>query len=262
MSQPHFIVFANEKGGTGKSTTAVHTAIALAASGHRVAALDLDSRQRTMTRYLENRAATVRRLGKDLPQARFEVLEDLTEAALDAAIERLSVDADVIVIDTPGRDDAVARAAILKADTLVTPMNDSFVDLDLIGQVHPETFKVTKPSFYAELIWNSRTQRAKQSGKGVDWVVLRNRLQHIDSHNLRRVGAALDELARRVGFRVIPGLGERVIYRELFPKGLTLLDLQQLGEVGIAHIAARQELREMIAGLGIPAPGEEQAKVA
>ena len=62
MTQPHFIVFANEKGGTGKSTTAVHTAIALAASGHRVAALDLDGRQRTMTRYLENRDATMRRL--------------------------------------------------------------------------------------------------------------------------------------------------------------------------------------------------------
>ena len=262
MNQPHFIVFANEKGGTGKSTTAVHTAIALAASGHRVGALDLDSRQRTMTRYLENREASVRRLEKDLPQARFEVLEDVSEAALEAAIERLAADADVIVIDTPGRDDPVSRAAILLADTLVTPMNDSFVDLDLIGQVHPENFKVTKPSFYAELIWNSRTQRAKTTGKSVDWVVLRNRLQHVDSHNLRRVGAALDELARRVGFRVIPGLGERVIYRELFPKGLTLLDLQLLGEVGIGHITARQELREMIAGLGIPAVGEKQAKVA
>ena len=252
MSQPHFIIFANEKGGTGKSTTAVHTAIALAASGHRVAALDLDSRQRTMTRYLENRDATIRRLGKDLPQARFQVLEELSEAKLDAALARLSTDADVIVVDTPGRDDPVSRAAILKADTLVTPMNDSFVDLDLIGQVHPENYKITKPSFYAELIWNSRTQRAKATGRSVDWVVLRNRLQHVDSHNLRRVGAALDELARRVGFRVIPGLGERVIFRELFPKGLTLLDLGQIGEVGLAHIAARQELREMIAGLGIP----------
>jgi chromosome partitioning protein len=254
MAAPHFIIFANEKGGTGKSTTAVHTAIALAASGHRVAALDLDNRQRTMTRYLENRDATVRRLGKPLPCVAYEVLEQQDEAGLGAAIERLS-GADVIVIDTPGRDDPVARAAILRADTLVTPMNDSFVDLDLIGQVHPENFKVTKPSFYAELIWNSRTQRAKATGRSVDWVVLRNRLQHIDSHNLRRVGAALDELARRVGFRVIPGLGERVIYRELFPKGLTLLDLADLGEVGIAHIAARQELREMIAGLAIPAPG-------
>jgi len=262
LNKPHFIIFANEKGGTGKSTTAVHTAVALAASGHRVGALDLDSRQRTMTRYLENRAATITRLGVDLPQARYEVLDELSEDALNAALDRLSADADVIVVDTPGRDDPVARAAILRADTLVTPMNDSFVDLDLIGQVDPDSFKITKPSFYAELIWNSRTERAKASGKSVDWVVLRNRLQHIDSHNLRRVGAALDELARRVGFRVIPGLGERVIYRELFPKGLTLLDLQQLGEVGLGHITARQELREMIAGLGVPGAGEAEQKVA
>lgn len=259
MAQPHFIVFANEKGGTGKSTTAVHTAIALAASGSRVAALDLDTRQRTMTRYLENRDATMRRLDKQLPQAAYSVLGE--GEALEAAIAQVAADADVLVIDTPGRDDAMAREAILKADTLVTPMNDSFVDLDLIGQVHPENFKVTKPSFYAELIWNSRTQRAKATGKSVDWVVLRNRLQHIESHNLRRVGAALDELARRVGFRVIPGLGERVIYRELFPKGLTLLDFEQLGEVGIGHITARQELREMVSGLGIPGAEPEQ-KVA
>jgi chromosome partitioning protein len=262
MGQPHIITFANEKGGTGKSTTAVHTTIALAAAGRRVGAIDLDSRQRTMTRYFENREATVRRLDKELLQARFEVIEELSEANLEAAIDRMAADADVVVIDTPGRDDPVARAAILKADTLVTPMNDSFVDLDLIGQVNPDTYKVTKPSFYADLIWTSRTQRAKAVGKGVDWVVLRNRLQHIDSHNLRRVGAALDELSKRVGFRVIPGLGERVIYRELFPKGLTLLDLADLGEVGIAHVAARQELREMIAGLGIPAEGQQQAKVA
>ena len=263
MGQPHFIVFANEKGGTGKSTTAVHTAIALAAAGHRVGALDLDQRQRTMTRYLENRDATMRRLDKQLAYAAYEVLEDQSEAGLEAAISRLGEQADVIVVDTPGRDDPIARSAILKADTLVTPMNDSFVDLDLIGQVHPENFKVTKPSFYAELIWNSRTQRAKETGKGVDWVVLRNRLQHITSHNLQRVGAALDELARRVGYRVIPGLGERVIYRELFPKGLTLLDLSELGEVGLGHIAARQELREMIAGLAVPARAEiEQAPKA
>src|SRR5215208_5552037 len=113
MSQPHFIVFANEKGGTGKSTTAVHTAIALAASGHRVGALDLDSRQRTMTRYLENRDATMRRLGKELPQATYAVLEELSEEKLAAAIEALAKEADVIVIDTPGRDDAIARSAIL-----------------------------------------------------------------------------------------------------------------------------------------------------
>jgi chromosome partitioning protein len=251
-SGPHFLVFANEKGGTGKSTTAVHAAVALAAEGRRVAALDLDTRQRTLGRYLDNRTATIRRLGVDLPMPAYATFDPAKGESLDDVIARVGEDADMLVIDTPGRDDPYARAAMVKADTLVTPINDSFVDLDLIGEVDAETYRVRRPSFYAELVWNSRTQRAKTHGASVDWVVLRNRLQYVEAHNMKRVGAALDELSRRVGFRVIPGLGERVIYRELFPKGLTLLDLPQIGQASIAHITARQELREMIAGLGLP----------
>ena len=143
-------------------------------------------------------------------------------------------DADFLVIDTPGRDDPFARIAATNADTLVTPMNDSFVDFDLIGQVDPETFKVARPSFYAELIWDARKRRAKADGATIDWVVLRNRIQHIEARNMRRVSEALDQLAKRVGFRVIPGLGERVIYRELFPAGLTMLDAGEFGEMGLA----------------------------
>ncbi|MEA3033943.1 MAG: chromosome partitioning protein [Sphingomonadales bacterium] len=252
MAAPHFIIFANEKGGTGKSTTAVHSAVALAAAGRRVAALDLDTRQRTLGRYLDNRVETVKRLGVELPMPAYDTFDPEKGEPIDAVIDRLAEGMDVLVVDTPGRDDPDARKAMLRADTLVTPINDSFVDLDLIGQVDPETYRVRRPSFYAELVWNSRTQRAKTHGASVDWVVLRNRMQHIEARNMRRVGEALGELSRRVGFRVIPGLGERVIYRELFPKGLTLLDLPYLGEVGIAHIAARQELREMIAGFGLP----------
>jgi len=256
------IVFANEKGGTGKSTTAVHTAVALQQAGRRVGCLDLDERQKTTGRYLENRAAYLRKLGKELPMPALRVLPERTEEAFERSLAELAAEVDVIVVDTPGRDDPFAKAAILRANTLVTPMNDSFVDLDLIGQVDAETFKVTRPSFYSELIWQSRTQRAKTTGQTVDWVVLRNRLQHIEARNMKRVGAALTELSKRVGFRVIPGLGERVIYRELFPRGLTLLDLAQLGEVSIAHVAARQELREMIAGLGIPTGEEQRAQAA
>src|SRR3954454_3761003 len=259
MAAPHFIIFANEKGGTGKSTTAVHSAVALAQGGRRVAALDLDTRQRTLGRYLDNRLETVKRLGVELPMPAYDTFDPAKGEPIDAVIDRISEGVDVVVVDTPGRDDPDARAAMLRADTLVTPINDSFVDLDLIGQVDAETYRVRRPSFYAELVWNSRTQRAKAHGASVDWVVLRNRMQHIEARNMRRVGEALGELSRRVGFRVIPGLGERVIYRELFPKGLTLLDLQQLGEVGIAHIAARQELREMIAGFALPEPGGESA---
>jgi chromosome partitioning protein len=252
---PHVLTFANEKGGTGKSTTAVHVAVALAAQGRSVAALDLDSRQRTLGRYLDNRLATVRRLGLELPMPAHDTFDPARGESFDDAMARVGAGSDFLIIDTPGRDDPYARQAIVQADTLVTPINDSFVDLDLIGEVDAETYRVRKPSFYAELVWNSRTQRAKAHGASVDWVVLRNRMQHIEARNMRRVGEAMNELSRRVGFRVIPGLGERVIYRELFPKGLTLLDLHAIGEVGLGNIAARQELREMIAGLGLPEPG-------
>ncbi len=250
--KPHIIVFANEKGGSGKSTTAVHTAVALTVSGHKVAAIDLDTRQKTLARYFENREATTKRREAELETPVYVVLDPLTPEALDQEIARLSVGQDFLIIDTPGRDDPVARAAIARADTLVTPINDSFVDLDLIGQVDPESFRVSKPSFYAELIWDLRKERARADGATVDWVVLRNRLQHLDAHNMRRVGAALAELSKRVGFRTVPGLSERVIYRELFPRGLTLLDKKHLGGFSVSHVAARQELREMISSFALP----------
>ncbi|SFS02934.1 chromosome partitioning protein [Sphingomonas jatrophae] len=252
MANAHLIVFANEKGGSGKSTTAVHTAVALASAGRRVAALDLDHRQRTFGRYLDNRALTVKKTGVELPTPAHETLDPAKHDVAER-IAHWRDQVDVIIVDTPGRDDAQARAAVERADTLVTPINDSFVDLDLIGQVDPETYRIRRPSFYAEIVWDARKVRAKADGGTVDWVVLRNRLQHIEARNMKRVAAALGELSKRVGFRVIPGLSERVIFRELFPKGLTLLDLKAIGqEAGLAHVAARQELREMISGLALP----------
>jgi chromosome partitioning protein len=259
---PHCIVFANEKGGTGKSTTCVHTAVALAAQGVPVAVIDLDSRQRTVTRYLDNRAETAKRRSIDLPSPRYEVFEGSETDALDERIAVLSDEAAVVVIDTPGRDDPLARHAATRANTLVTPINDSFVDFDLIGQVDPETFKVKRLSFYAELMFETRKVRAKTDGVSIDWVVLRNRLHHMEARNQKRVGEALSDLSRRVGFRTIPGLSERVIFRELFPSGLTLLDRGHLGELGVSHIAARQELREMIAGLAIPVGNAVPARPA
>lgn len=259
----HCIVFANEKGGTGKSTTAVHTAVALATQGFQVAVIDLDARQRTVTRYLENRAETMRRREISLPQPRYAVFAEGDAHALDACIATEGEGADFVIIDTPGRDDPLARHAATRARTLVTPINDSFVDFDLIGQVDPENFKVKRLSFYAELMWETRKVRAKTDGVSIDWVLLRNRLHNNEARNQKRVGEALAELSKRVGFRVIPGLSERVIFRELFPSGLTLLDKGHLGDLGVAHIAARQELREMVSGLALPqVPGREPARDA
>ncbi len=258
----HHIVFANEKGGTGKSTTAVHTAVALVSMGHKVGMIDLDPRQRTVTRYMENRADTAKRRAITLPAPDFAVLKGDSIAALDEEVAAIGDDKDFLIIDTPGRDDPFARHMAARAHTLVTPMNDSFVDFDLIGQVDAETFKVKRLSFYSELIFEARKSRAKADGVSIDWVVLRNRVQHHDARNKKRVGDALTELARRVGFRVIPGLSERVIFRELFPSGLTLLDKGHLGDLGISHIAARQELREMVAGLALPAVVQREVEEA
>jgi chromosome partitioning protein len=218
--------------------------VALAYQGATVAALDLDYRQRTLFRYFENRAETEQRRGITLPGTTFGVF----------AGEGI----DFVIFDTPGRDDPLARHAATQADTLVTPMNDSFVDFDLIGQVDAETFKVRRLSFYAELIWEARKNRAmkqlREQRREMDWVVVRNRVQHVDARNQRRIDQALTELSKRVGFRVAHGLSERVIYRELFPSGLTLLDKGQLGELGTSHLVARQELRALIANLRLPMP--------
>ena len=258
LPAPHRIVFANEKGGTGKSTTAVHIAVALAYQGARVAGIDLDPRQRTFHRYLENRAETAKRRDIALPTANFAVFTGTTTEELDALAAAMSEDADYLIFDTPGRDDEFARHAAVSADTLVTPLNDSFVDFDLIGQVDAETFKVRRLSFYAELIWEARKKRAlstiRDQKREMDWVVVRNRTQHVEARNMRRLNDALTELSRRVGFRIANGLSERVIYRELFPSGLTLLDKGHLGELGTSHLVARQELRQLVAGLNLPPP--------
>jgi chromosome partitioning protein len=250
----HVIVLANEKGGTGKSTTAVHIGVALALAGHRTALIDLDGRQRTSTRYLENRWLHAQRIGMALPAPDVALVADGegAEAELALRLDQASAAVDFLVIDSPGRDSALARAAMARADTLVTPINDSFIDFDLIGEVDGETYAVKKPSFYAELVWEARTRRARQEGRQMEWVVLRNRLSNLDARNKQRVGAALDSLSKRIGFRVLPGLSERVIFREFFPQGLTLLDRAALTEFSLSHVAARNELRALIAGLNLP----------
>lgn len=252
----HRIVFANEKGGTGKSTTAVHIAVALSYLGARVTALDLDPRQRTTHRYIENRLATLERRHITLPTPGCEVFRGETADELLSTIDRLERVCDFLVIDNPGRDDPIARTAAENADTLVTPMNDSFVDFDLIGQVDSETFKVKNLSFFAELIWEARMKRSRQTADGsrpeMDWVVVRNRTGHVEARNMARIEQALTEMSKRVGFRVAHGLSERVIYRELFPSGLTLLDKGHLGELGTSHLIARQELRALLRNLRLP----------
>ncbi len=266
----HVIVLGNEKGGSGKSTTAMQLFVALAHAGHRVGALDLDLRQQSFFRYLDNREAHGRRIGTALLMPRRIRIEPSSaplrgEAAaedqnrLAEAIAELSRDTDFIVIDTPGAVTALSEAAHTAADTLITPINDSLIDFDLLGRVDPVTGKVKGPSIYSEMVWSARQRRAARRENPIDWVVLRNRMAMLESRNKRRVGAVMAELSQRIGFRIVPGFSERVIFRELFLTGLTLLDLKKDGPIVLtmSHVAARQEVRDMVKALNLPGVGPE-----
>lgn len=262
----HVLVIGNEKGGSGKSTTALHIAVALMTDGIRVATLDLDARQGTLTRYLENRAAYAKRKGIELPMPQhwavpISTLNDRSaaeadeRARLEAALEPAVVGSDFVIVDTPGSDTHLSRLAHTWADSLLTPLNDSFIDLDLLARVDPDTLKIVRPSIYAEQVWKQRQIRAVQGGRPVDWVVMRNRLSALAARNKRDMSKVIEALSRRIGFRVAAGLSERVIYKELFLNGLTLLDLKRGGtgpSLTLSHVAARQEVRDLVAALNLP----------
>jgi chromosome partitioning protein len=256
----HIIVVGNEKGGSGKSTTCMHVATALSRLGKRVGAIDLDVRQKSFGRYIENRRAYLAQAGLNLPTPDYRDLpaQGGTDASQDhrltSVVEALHAQKDFIVIDCPGSHTRLSQLAHTMADTLITPMNDSFVDFDLLARVDPMTNQVKGPSIYAEMVWGARQMRAQAGLKPIDWIVVRNRLGAQAMHNKKKVGAALEDLSRRIGFRVLSGFSERVVFRELFPRGLTLLDLRDTGvdQLNLSNIAARQELRDMMTGLRLP----------
>src|SRR5438477_4246755 len=263
----HVVVLGNEKGGSGKSTTALHIAVALMKAGQRVATIDLDCRQQSFTRYINNRGAWARRtglslelpvhscikLGQTMQIADNEnsELQRFTDAV--SAVERTF---EFIVIDTPGNDSYLMRLAHSMADTLVTPINDSFLDFDVLGTVDPATYAVTGQSQYAEMVRDTRRKRRQLDGATTDWIVVRNRLSMLGSRNKQIVADGLKELSFRLGFRSIDGFAERVVFREFFPRGLTALDgideapLVSLPYLG--HVTAREEVTSLLRQLKLP----------
>jgi chromosome partitioning protein len=263
----HVIVLGNEKGGSGKSTTAMHIAVSLLKAGQRVATIDLDSRQQTFTHYVENRRATAKRSGIALELPHHYCVErgegvrvDENEAAefsgFAAAINEVEHTYDFVVVDTPGNDTYLMRLAHSMADTLVTPLNDSFLDFDVLGSVDPATFEVTGIGHYAKMVRYARRQRRIVDGGLTDWIVVRNRLALLRSRNKKTVRECLDRVGLRLGFRPTEGFSERVVFREFFPLGLTALDDLDEAVLGsrpnLSHLTARQEVQKLIEALKLP----------
>lgn len=257
----HVIVFANEKGGVGKSTLAFHAAIALANAGAAVLALDCDTRQRSLNTALDNRRATATCLGISLPLPRAAVVEREGLAALTQEMARLGAGCRFILIDTSGSDTPTGRAALALADTLVTPVNPSFIDLAHLGRFNPTTLDLTAPGPFGALVAGLQAERVRQNLAPADWLLLKNRVRGSEARQQERVDHALGLLAERLGARIGSGFAERVGYRELFVFGLTHPDLQHIPQLGAIKARETQEVDRMLAELrlppmGLPAPRE------
>ncbi len=253
------IVVGSAKGGTGKSTAAMHLIVSMLREGLKVGSIDLDTPQQTLSRYIENRRAPARHRARALPVPNHLAFPepDVDKRRLEDDLRKLLATCDAVVIDTPGSDTELSRWAHALADTVITPINDSFVDLDTLAVLDPETHEVLQWGHYAEMVARAREQKARLTGHVFDWIVIRNRLTNLNAGNKQRMADTLQALSASLGFRNEPGLGERVIYRELFLEGLTLLDLvQEEIEVTLtmSHVAARQELRTLLNAIGQDAP--------
>ena len=263
--RPTIVVFGNQKGGSGKSTMAIHAIVAMLQNDYRVGAIDLDSRQGTLTRFFQNRSQKVADENLTIPcpvdtilvpESKADTISQKNEDeadALQAAYDNLYAQGcDIIVIDCPGSDTELSRLAHRVADTLVTPMNDSFIDLDLLAKINGKTLEIEQPSVYSDAVWQYRKERAINRGKPINWFIVRNRLSHINAQNKQNIQQLLEKLEKRFGFTFLNGFSERVIYRELFLKGLTLMDLHAVKDsnLNMSQLSARQEVRTLINAIG------------
>ena len=263
----HVIVCGNEKGGSGKTTTTMHIVVALLKTGYKVATIDLDSRQRSLSRYIENRRDWSKRAGLDLELPdHFHFDRSMQDSANDSDSEDFASFAkvlreteqshDFVVIDTPGSDNYLMRLAHSMADTLITPLNDSFVDFDVLGKVDAKTNEIYEVSHYATMVREARRQRRVADSGVLDWIVIRNRLSSLSSRNIIDLLNSIKELSIRLGFRLANGISERVIFREYFPMGLTALDDLDHDTLGtkptLSHLSARQEIRQLLSTLRLP----------
>lgn len=275
LNGAHVIVIGNEKGGSGKSTTSFHLAIYLLHQGFRVATIDVDSRQQSLTHYVRNRAVWTQKqdlilphpVHYHLPMSNSDSVRQNERIEFDLfrqAVSEVESGVDYLIIDTPGFDTHLTRLAHSMADTLLTPVNDSLIDVDVLARIDPVTNGITELSHYTRLVLEARRQRMAIDGTDIDWVIVRNRISMLASRNMHVVQNAIQKLTDRLGCRVADGISERVIFRSLFPIGMTVFDPLTKEMIGtsptMSHVSARQEYRELVETLNLPMTAKTRSR--
>lgn len=267
------IVIGNEKGGSGKTTTAMHLIVYLLNSGFKVASIDLDDRQRSLTHYVENRKNSINTHNLDLRIPDHFNLSPSTEDSkkqselddeiiLKTCVNQLRDSYDFIIIDTPGNNTAMGRAAHSIANTVITPVNDSFIDLDLIGNIDGKDLDSKRPGIYSAMFWEQKMKRIKEAREEIQWIVVRNRYLAVETKNQKKIQASLEKLSKKFGFKVLTGFGDRVVFKDLFLDGFTISDSQKMPTRNAASlIMPHLELAGLIRGLAFPEVVERSLEV-
>jgi chromosome partitioning protein len=276
LRSAHVVVVANEKGGTGKSTLSIHISVALLKAGFRVATIDLDTRQRTLTRFFENRASWATTAPWEVELPRHHALdrgnsdnvrdnETWEFGAFATAISEVEHEYEFVVIDTPASDSYLMRLAHSLADTLVSPVNDSFIDVDVFSRVNHDRTKRGQVAHYADLVLEARRKRKMVDQGIIDWIIIRNRMSSTQSNNAKQIASSLSRLAFELKFRPADGLHDRVIFRELFPIGLTALDpieeAMRGSNLSASQASARREVDLLISTLQLPGRSRGMAHI-
>jgi chromosome partitioning protein len=248
------VVIGNEKGGSGKSTTAMQTAIGLMRLGYKIGTIDLDARQGTLTRMLSNRFETIKRTSYDYPSPlHFPIekhkgtttreQEQKDRDFLMMALAELSSIVDFIIIDTPGSDSYLSHLAHAQADLILTPLSLTQFDTDVLFHLDPDTGKILRPAIYTHVILNAR----KAAQRPIQWLVMLNRLNpdRQKTHYEDSLEESLKSGQEPYDFTLIKGFSERPIFHTLFAKGLSLLDVRQDDQLPLTPdlLIARQEIR-------------------
>ncbi len=266
--EPRILVFGNQKGGSGKSTLAMHCAIGLLRLGFSVGSIDLDSEQKSFSRYLRNRfekARSLKETGADktltipthIPFTASKTSDRVTARLEDgksllAALEELKHH-DFIIIDTAGYNSYIQQFAHSLADTIITPINDSFIDLDLIADIDQKSKEIKGPSGYSAMVFKQKQIKMAETGKSIDWIIMRNRLEKVDNKHSQTIANHLLNARKRFGFRLAPGFTNRDVFHHMFLEGTTLLDWHETHQDGLTLdiVQARQEVRDLLQTIGL-----------